>query len=245
MARKKASTSKALVNVDQELQKELESFKERLGSSEKSAISIRDKVFTFPDGSIVDGAPLEVVIIDFINWNQYYESDWDPKNPSPPACFAYDRVLSKMAPSDNAPNKQNPTCAGCEMNEFGSGKNDSKACKNQRRIVVMRPDDDPTEGPLFTITVPPASIKKYDGYVNSVARVFQAPPLKVITSIYFHPETTYPSLLFGNPKENPNYALHYQRRGEAEELLTAEPDVTMYEPPAPKRNVRRKAAAKR
>lgn len=246
MAGRKKPTGTALANVDEELNKEVAQIQNRIGAPETNSISIRDKIFTFPDGRVEQG-PLELVIVDFLAWNQYFDRPFDAKNPAPPVCFAYGREVRNLVPSENAPERQAEACESCWANEFGSGNGDGKACKNQRRLVVMDPHEDPESGPLYTLNVPPASLKKFDGYVSTIQRVYQAPPIKVVTSVSFHPESVYAQLIFHNPQPNPNYREHFARREEARLLLEAEPDLSGYEPAKPKRSARstgRKRAAK-
>ena len=109
------------------------------------------------------------------------------------------------------------------MNQFGSsGK--GKACKNMRLLAVLPPDAD-ADTPLWTLAVSPTAIKGFDGFVGSVARTFQMPPISVIASVDFNPNETFASLTFGDPRPNENLAEHFARQAEAKELLMAEPDV--------------------
>lgn len=227
------NTKQEMANMDEELRKEVEGIQERIGSPESRKIQLTDKVFTLPSGQVVQG-PLDVVILDFTNINAYYPSTYDPKNPAPPDCFAISKQIKGMAPVDESPDKQSPDCDSCWANEFGSGVGNGKACKNQRRLLVMLADDDPEEGELFTMEVSPSAIKKFDAYVSTVARLYQAPPVAVVTAVDFHPEQTYPSLIFSNPRQNPNYQQHFQRRTEGAPLLEGLPDFTVgqQEPPA-------------
>ena len=133
---KKASG--AVVNIQDMLRKQAESMSER--TSPASGISIRvtqDKQFSLPDGQKTD--ELEVVIVDFVARNEFYEGAYDKDNMSPPACFAIGVAPNKLVASDNSPQKQADTCAECPMNAFGSaGK--GKACKNGRVLAVLPVD---------------------------------------------------------------------------------------------------------
>ena len=53
-------------------------------------------------------------------------------------------------------------CAQCPLNQFGSGENGGKACKNKRRIFILR------EGELIPIllTLPTGSMKEFAVYVK-------------------------------------------------------------------------------
>lgn len=234
VANRTKSTAMSAEQVKKQLQQQAEGIQSRIQSPESNAISIKDKVFTFPDGQIFNEA-LEVVVVDFLAWNNYYPDQFDPKNPKPPVCFAYGEDINSLAPSANAPEPQAKTCAECWANEFGSGVGDGKACKNQRRLAVVMADaEDPEEAPMYTISVPPSSLKKFDGYVGTVARLYNVPPVGVKTTIRMHPESTYSMLLFESPEPNENIAAHYNRMQEARVLLEAEPDLSGYEPPKKK-----------
>lgn len=52
-------------------------------------------------------------------------------------------------------------CAGCPFNKFGSGENGAKACKNRRRIYLLR------EGEIFPmiLSLPTGSLKDFTRYI--------------------------------------------------------------------------------
>ena len=233
----KKPASSAIVSIQEQLKAQVAAQANKIAPP--SGINIRitqDKKFQLPDGSKVDG-PLDLVIVDFV-------SAYDPNNISPPACFAIHPEPKQMVPSDNSPVKQAEDCASCPMNQFGSaGK--GKACKNSRVLAVLPPDAD-EDTPLWLLTVSPTALKGFDGFVGSVARTFQMPPIAVIASVDFNPGETYASLTFSDPRPNENVAVHFARQAEAKELLTVEPDVSGFgqEPAKPARTPARPAARK-
>jgi hypothetical protein len=237
---KKASG--AVVNIQDMLRKQAESMSER--TSPASGISIRvtqDKQFSLPDGQKTD--ELEVVIVDFVARNEFYEGAYDKDNMSPPACFAIGVAPNKLVASDNSPQKQADTCAECPMNAFGSaGK--GKACKNGRVLAVLPVDADENT-PIWLLKVSPTALKGFDGYVQGVARTFQTPPVGVVTKVSFDPNVTYASLRFSDATPNENLAAHFARQAEAKELLEQEPDVSGYEAPKPVKAMARKAPVRR
>lgn len=237
---KKASG--AVVNIQDMLRKQAESMSER--TSPASGISIRvtqDKQFSLPDGQKTD--ELEVMIVDFVARNEFYEGAYDKDNMSPPACFAIGVAPNKLTASDNSPQKQADTCAECPMNAFGSaGK--GKACKNGRVLAVLPVDADENT-PIWLLKVSPTALKGFDGYVQSVARTFQTPPVGVVTKVTFDDNVTYASLRFGDAVPNENLAVHFARQAEAKELLEQEPDVSGYEAPKPVKAMARKAPVRR
>ena len=71
-----------------------------------------------------------------------------------PDCGSYDGVTGVGDPGGN--------CAHCSLNQFGSGENGGKACKNKRRIYILR------EGELIPLllTLPTGSMKEFSVYVK-------------------------------------------------------------------------------
>lgn len=223
--------SSALVDMRAKMRAEVAALAERLGAPGGDVIKItQDKFFQFPDGTKHPG-PINLVIVDFVAANNFYDGPYDPNNISPPACFAIGLNPTELAPSDNSPVKQATSCAVCPLNAFGSdGK--GKACKNTRVLAVLPPGAT-KDTPLWVLKTSPTAIKPFDAYVKSVANSFELPPIGVVTEISFDPAQTYGSLRFGNPQPNADFDVCYSRRREAMERLMVEPDVSAYEPPPP------------
>ena len=120
------------------------------------------------------------------------------------------------------------------MNQFGSNGT-GKACKNSRLLAVLPPDAD-ADTPMWTLATSPMANKGFDGFVTSVARVFQTPPVGVVVQVSFDPNETYAKLTFGNPQPNPSVADHFGRQEEARAMLAVEPDTSSYvkAPPPPR-----------
>lgn len=195
--------------------------------------------FTLPDGT--ETAELSLVIVDFVTVHKFYEGKYDPKNITPPGCFAIGVNPKQMTPSANSPNQQSDSCQGCPMNEFGSS-GDGKACRNGRLLAVLPPDaDDKTD--LWLLEVSPTALKNFDGYVNSVARQFQVPPVGVVTTVSLDENVDYPKLVFSDPQPNENLEACFARQAEAQEMLRVEPDVSGYV--APGKGPARKTAGRR
>ncbi len=83
----------------------------------------------------------------------YYKSKYTGGN-QPPDCGSFDGVIGVGDPGGN--------CAKCPYNQFGSGENGSKACKNRRRIYVLR------EGEIFPLllSLPTGSLKEFSRYIK-------------------------------------------------------------------------------
>ena len=240
VAVKKASGT-SLVSVKEAMQAQIANLANR--TAPPTGIKIRatqDKNFILPDGTKTPG-PLELVIVDFVATNEFYEGAYDKDSIVPPGCFAVGEDPKKMVPSSNAPNKQSTDCQSCPMNQFGSnGK--GKACKNGRLLAVLTPDA--TADTPFALLAPSATaLKGFDAYVTGVARTFQTMPVGVVTTVGFDENETYAKMVFSDPRPNPELGVHFVRQSEARELLMAERDVSGYVPinktPAKKAPARR------
>lgn len=217
----------------------------------------QDKQFVLPDGSKTPG-PIQVVIVDFTSMNAFYENDFDKNNIVPPNCFSIGDIPLKMVPSANSPDKQADDCASCPMGAWGSGKNGGKACKNSRVLAVQLVVPDPENGdvptvfedtPVWTLKTSPTAIKSFDGYVKNVQRMFNVPPVGVITTVGFDENVTHAALTFSEPVLNEFVEVSLARLEEAQEAIRVEPDVSSFgQTPAPKKAAapaRRPAVARR
>jgi hypothetical protein len=83
----------------------------------------------------------------------YYRERFSGGN-NAPDCGSYDGNVGVGNPGG--------VCATCPLNQFGSGENGGKACKNKRRIYVLR------EGELIPIllVLPAGSMKEFSVYVK-------------------------------------------------------------------------------
>ena len=243
----KKNTSTAVVNIQDMLRKQAEANASRVEPGSGKSIRIgQDKSFTLPDGTKTRES-LQLVVVDFVSRNEYYEGAYNKDDITPPNCFAIHPEPKQLAPSDNSPDKQCDDCASCPMNQFGSAPTGAgKACKNTRVLAVMPPDaDDDTE--IWTLKVSPTAIKAFDGFVAGVNRAFQLPPVGVVVTVGFSDAKDFPSLEFTDPQLNENVAVHFGRQDEAREMLMREPDGSSFgaEKPAakaPARKVARKVA---
>lgn len=232
---KKTSTSKStaiaprssgnVISIKEQLAKQAQDLNNRVAPPSGINIGITNaKEFKLPDGRKT--TTLDLVIVDFVSANNFYEGSYDPNNISPPACFAIGTNPLQLVPSKNSPNRQADECKSCPMNEFGSNGN-GKACKNGRTLAVL-PADANADTPLWTLKVSPTALKAFDGYVRSVASAFGMPPIAVVTTVTFDENTDYASLRFGNPTPNENLEACFARQEEARKLLATEPDVSQY-----------------
>jgi hypothetical protein len=228
----------ALVDMRAQMRADVAALASRLGAPGGDVIRCtQDKFFELPDGTKTPG-PLNLVIVDFVSSNNFYDGPYDPKNLTPPACFAIGLNPTELVPSDNSPVRQADACAVCPLNAFGSGdKGNGKACKNTRVLAVLPPGAT-KDTPLWVLKTSPTAIKGFDAYVKSVANAFEVPPVGVVTEVGFDPSQTYGTLRFGNAQPNVDIEVGYGRRREAMERLMTEPDVSGYEaPPPPKKAI--------
>ena len=82
---------------------------------------------------------------------QYYKEKYTGGS-NPPDCGSFDGVTGEGEPGG--------VCANCPLNQFGSGENNSKACKTRRRVF--------REGELFPLilSLPTGSMKEFSRYIK-------------------------------------------------------------------------------
>lgn len=247
MASKSTAVARAKIqlpaNVAQQLAAEAASISSRIGSPSGDRIKItQKKTFRLPSGE-ENAGPIHAVIVDFVSANYYYEGAFDPNDITPPLCAAIGPEPTTLVAFDDSTEKQCDTCAACPQNQFGSAGR-GKACQNSRLLVLLAPDAN-ADTPFMTMKVSPTALKSFDGYVSSIVRSFQAPPIAVVTEISLDPNLDYPSLRFGNPAPCPQdlLALALSRRDEARVRLMTKPDFAAAE--TAKAAVAKKPAARR
>lgn len=221
-------TSTAIANIQDLLRKQAEENAGRVEPGGGKSIRIgQDKSFTLPDGTKTR-EPLQLVVVDFVSRNEYYEGAYNKDDIAPPNCFAIHPEPKQLAPSANSPDKQCDDCASCPMNQFGSAPTGAgKACKNTRTLAVLPPDAD-EETEIWTLKVSPTGIKSFDNFVSGVNRAFQLPPVGVVVTVAFSDAKDYPCLEFSDPQPNENVAVHFSRQDEARDMITREPDVSSF-----------------
>ncbi len=83
----------------------------------------------------------------------YYRTKYTGGN-NPPDCGSFDGLTGEGDPGGN--------CKTCQYNKFGTGENGSKACKNRRRVFVLR------EGEIFPLllSLPTGSLRELTRYLK-------------------------------------------------------------------------------
>ena len=237
-------TNGSVVSIKDQIAAQVAAMGDRIAPPGGNKIKLAAGSFTLTDGTKTPG-PVDLVIVDFVARNMFYEGDYDKDNIVPPVCFAIGSNPLKLVPSPNSPLPQAKSCAECPMNQFGS-KGKGKACKNERSLAVLQPDAD-ADTPLSVLNVSPTGIRGFDGHVAGIVRTFQNVPASVITTVSLDPNQSYPALLFSDPQPNPNFADHFARQGEAQAMLAVEPDVSSYgvEKPPPAKAAPKRPAVRR
>ena len=229
MARAKANLP---INYEEQLAKEAAEIAKRISAPSGDRIRFNaNRAFITPDGQ--EGETLEVVIVDFVSSNLFYDGPFDRDNPQPPGCFAIGAEPSLMVPSPNSPNRQAETCSACPNNQFGSAPNGKgKACKNTRLLGLM-PATGGDDAPIWIMSVPPTSLKSFDTYVGTLASKHRTSPVGVVTQITLDPGNTFASPRFSvvRPLKPTELGDFMPRREDAAARLYAEPDVSQYVAP--------------
>lgn len=220
----KAKSTAVSTNVMSSMAQDMEDLRSRLTKVSGDRIKISNKQFTLPSGDILDF--LDVVIVDFVYTNKYYEGAYEKDNIVPPNCFAIHQEPTGMVPSANSPDVQCEDCNKCWANQFGSsGK--GKACQNRLLMAVLPADAGP-DTPFAILDISPTAVKPFSAYVSSVARGLQRPPYGVITHVECNPSTKHDVCVFSDPQpiEDMEFIEMVRgRRQEAIERLSVEPDV--------------------
>ena len=107
---------------------------------------------------------LRGVIIKWQTMRAYWATAFEDSGAgTPPDCNSADGEWGKGNPGGN--------CATCPLNEFGSGKDNSKACKEVRMLFVLR------FGDILPVAIPlaPMSIKPCKDYFMGLASEKRVP----------------------------------------------------------------------
>jgi len=92
------------------------------------------------------------VILHHHPMRAYYKEKYTGGN-NPPDCGSFDGVMGQGEPSG--------MCCDCSFNEYGTGENGAKACKERHRLYLLR------EGDVFPVvlSLPPGSLKDFGRYL--------------------------------------------------------------------------------
>lgn len=101
----------------------------------KISIVRESRQFRFDDDSFQQS--FESVAVGFFRTRSFWNAGMEEAGgeTTRPDCFSVDGVK----PSENSTEKQHDVCATCPMNKFGSGKNNSKKCKERGHLLLLDP----------------------------------------------------------------------------------------------------------
>ena len=211
---------KEVINIEEQIKKNLATLGERVGAIPSNKISTKGKRFTLPGGEPRTD-PLQVVVIDYIWVMAHYPGAYNPKALQDPDCFAVGRDQPEsglLVPHDSIDKPHAKNCKDCAKNQWKSAPTgNGKACKNQRRLIVVPVDATEDTQPL-SIYVSPSAIKNFDGYLRELAAVHGLDPIQVITTIDFDPNETYTKLIFKLKEKHANLNLMWSLRQRYVEL---------------------------
>lgn len=175
-------------------------------------LSIKGGILRYGDQAMPGNQAL-VVVLDSVHENTYFDSRYDPDNPTAPTCYAFGSGDAEMAPHPSMAafpeyfKPQSETCTGCKWNQFGSANTGrGKACQNRRRLAMLpaglytpRKGSRDFDVELFEdaqhyesaeavfIKLPATSVRAYSDYVAQVDAAFHRPPFGVFTRIGVEP----------------------------------------------------------
>lgn len=223
-----AMAGKLPAEVRKKLEENIASDIARIGSTGGKDIirATQNKKFESPDGSTYD--EFECHIVAFAYRNEYYPTAYNPKEITPPDCFAISQAESTLVPSDTSPKKQNPdNCAVCQHNQFGSSATGGgKACKNNVLLAILPTDPKTIEDhDILIVKLSPTAIRPFNKYVKDI--LGQNVPLNLAkTRVYFDETSAYASIRLEVVGFNADhYEILEARKAEATTRLAEEPDV--------------------
>ena len=218
-------TANLPVNIEDQIKKQLAAQKGQLGALPSNKIGLKNKEFTLPDGQKSPG-PLECIVLDFAWFLVHYPGVYNSNNPQQPDCFAVGRENPEaeggLKPSEAVKKPHGENCKECPKNQWKSaltGK--GKACKNQRRLIVIPPNFSESTEPM-TVYVSPQGLKNWDKYVSRLNNEQGVLPVQVVTAISFDPDQTYPLLKFNFIERHARVQEAWSLRERSQELLFRE-----------------------
>lgn len=196
--------------IEAKLRQQLQTVNQRTSSPGQNQISVKGKMFTLPGKAPMPG-PLYCVVLDYVWALMHYPGAFKQNKPQDPNCFAVGRDKPEtglVKPDPTSPEPQGENCRTCPKNQWKSDPKggNGKACKNQRRLLIVPRDTDPNAQP-YTIYVSPTGLKNFDAYVRELASVHNLDPIQAVTAIDFNPSAAYPMLTFAFVDKHANLQL--------------------------------------
>jgi len=127
------------------------------------------------------------VIVDHHPVNAYWAQKYSGQN-NPPDCSSIDGKTGVGNPGG--------ACKTCPFNQWGSGENGGKACKNMHRIYLLR------DGEMFPlmISLPPTAIKAFSNYLAKRVVGRGRRSYGVLTKITLKKETNKDGIVYSQPQ---------------------------------------------
>jgi len=253
-AKKAANAVGSVGSIKERLMAQAAAMADRVMPPGGNTISLAGNKFKLPSG-VTTQDPQRFFIVDFVSEHRFFDRPFDKENPVPPACAAVGLNPRQLVPFGESPAIQADSCGECPNNQFGSsGK--GKACSNHRTIALVPADaieglskkdaiEALQQAPLWVLRTPPTSIRAFDSYVASLQSRFQLPPVAFDTVVSLDLESDWPVLKFEVGGPNEYFEPLAERQEEAQAMLMAPPDFSSYTAPAPVRQARTPAAAKK
>lgn len=169
------------------------------------------------------------------NSRTFYEGTYVKGAKAKPTCWSSDSV----SPHPDVRQPQSSACATCPHNIKGSGQNDSRACRFQRRLAVLLDND--IHGDIYAMSIPAASVfdngegrkmglQQYARFLGGHGIDINA----VITEMRFDTNATAPKLTFSavRPLEEHEYETVLARRDDPMAIDAVTMTVAQLDEPA-------------
>jgi len=211
------------ISVEEQIKKELAAQSGQIGALPVNKIGLNGKEFSLPDGQKSPG-PMECVILDFVWFLVHYPGVYNSSAPQKPDCFAVGRDNPEsgiLKPHETVKKPHGKTCSpdDCPKNKWKSAPTGKgKACKNQRRLILVPPTFD-KDTDTMTMYVSPMGLKNFDAYVTRLKNEHGILPAQAITAISFDKDQSYPLLKFAFVNKHDNLNLAWSLRDQAKEIL--------------------------
>lgn len=149
---------------------------------------------------VIPNNVMECVILGYVFENCWYPKPYSPDKIVSPACYAFSKEETGMAPhpeSEDPQGGEEGLCLGCPNGEWGSSPNGAGPwCRQSRRLVllptnaILTPDTVRAFEPVF-MKLPPTSVPNLTNYVLKVDEQLDLPLLGVVSEISVKPHPKY------------------------------------------------------
>lgn len=161
-----------------------------------SVISLRSGIVSYQDVQAPNNE-LPVVFLAFAQEHTYYDTEYDPDNPSSPTCYSIGEAGTdpdEMIPATNVEDPQADVCGDCPQFKWGSAnKGRGKACQQRFKLLAipataLESAEAILSAEVATVKLPVTSGKVWAAYVQKVATLQGRPIWGVVTTISAKPD---------------------------------------------------------